>query len=164
MVGPDRIVTMWVTLWKFLHIAAMFGAVSIFVGQGVLTASIARTQDIRAIRRAVAAESRFNPAGGALFLLGLVFGFVTALTGGIDLTAPWLLIAYGLVGIIFVTGITYHAPLGRKLHALADASTETEPSEELRALILAPRARIVPTLDVVVWLAVIYVMVAKPFA
>ncbi len=42
------------TFWKFLHIAAMFGAVSIFVGQGVLSAAIASTGDVRAIRRTLA--------------------------------------------------------------------------------------------------------------
>jgi hypothetical protein len=164
MVASSSDETMWVTVWKFLHIAAMFGAVSIFVGQGLLTAAIASTQDVRAIRHTVAAEARFGPAGGALFLLGIVFGVVTALTGELDLTTPWLLIAYGLVVIIFVTGIAYHGPRGRKLQILAEASSETEPSEELRALIQAPSARIISAFDLVVWLAVIYVMVAKPFA
>jgi hypothetical protein len=152
-----------VTIWKFLHIAAMFGAVSIFVGQGMLSAAIAGTGDVRAIRRALAAEARFGPAGGILFLLGLGFGFIAALTGDLDLTAPWLLIAYGLVAFILVTGIAYHGPRGRRLQALAEASPETGPSEELHALIAQPSARVVTTIDSLVWIAVIYVMVAKPF-
>jgi hypothetical protein len=39
------------TVWRFLHIAAMFAAVSVFLGQGLLSAGIARTGDVRAIRR-----------------------------------------------------------------------------------------------------------------
>lgn len=150
-------------VWKFLHIAAMFGAVSIFVGQGMLSAGIARTGDVRAIRRALAAEARFQPAGGALFVLGIVFGFVTALTGDFDLTAPWLLIAYGLVAVTFVTGIAYHGPRGKKLQALAEASSENELSAPLRTLIDSPSARVVVALDTLIWLAIVYVMVVKPF-
>jgi hypothetical protein len=62
------------TIWKFLHIAAMFLAVSIFVGQGMLSGAVARTGDVRAVRRMLAAEDRFAPIGGAMFLLGVVFG------------------------------------------------------------------------------------------
>lgn len=151
------------TFWKFLHIAAMFGAVSVFVGQGLLSAGIARTGDVRAIRRAIAVESRLLPAGVVLLVLGIVFGVVTVLTGGFDFTAPWLLIAYGLVVVVFATGIGYHGPRGRKLQALAEASPEDEPSEALRALIDAPSARVVTALDSLLWLALIYVMVVKPF-
>lgn len=152
------------TVWKFLHIALMFGAVSIFVGQGLLSGAVAGSEDVRAIRRVLAAESRFGPLGGAMFVLGIVFGFITALTGDLDLTAPWLLIGYGLVVIIFVTGIAYHGPRARRLQSLVEASPETEPSEELRAAIRQPGVRIVTTLDTVVWLAIIYDMVAKPFS
>lgn len=152
------------TIWQFLHIASMFGAVSLFVGQGMLSAGIARTGDVRAIRRTLAVEARFGPVGGALFLLGIVFGFVTALTSGWDLTAPWLLIAYVLAAVVLATGIAFHGPRGRKLQALAEASPENEPSEALRALIDAPSARVVSVLDGLLWLALIYVMVAKPFS
>lgn len=154
---------MSVSIWKFLHIAAMFGAVSVFVGQGLLSAAIANTQDVRAIRRTLAAEARFAPAGGAMILLGLAFGFVTAVVGGLDLTAPWLLISYVFVLAIVATGVTYHGPRARKLQRLAEASPETEPSEALRELIQAPGAPLVAALDGLLWLAIIYVMVTKPF-
>lgn len=66
-------------VWKFLHIASMFTAVSIFVGQGMLTGVVARGGDVRALRRVLAAGDRFGPIGGGLFLLGIVSGFVTAI-------------------------------------------------------------------------------------
>ena len=59
-------------LWKFGHIAAMFAAVSIFVGQGMLEGAVARSGDVRALRRVLAAEDRFAPIGGAILLLGVV--------------------------------------------------------------------------------------------
>ena len=101
------------TFWKFLHIAAIFGAVSIFVGQGVLSAAIAIAGDVRAIRRTLAVESRFAPVGGALFILGIVFGFISAQIADFDLTQTWLLIAYGLTARILALGIGYHGPRDR---------------------------------------------------
>jgi uncharacterized membrane protein len=151
------------TLWKFLHIAAMFGAVSIFVGQGLLSTAIANTGDVRAMRRTLAVEARFAPAGGVLFILGIVFGFITAQTADLDLTQTWLLIAYGLAALILVIGVAYHGPRDRKLRALVEASPEDGPSDALRAFAEAPSDRVVRAIDLLLWLGIIYVMVAKPF-
>jgi hypothetical protein len=92
-----------VDLWKFGHIVAMFVAVSIFVGQGMLEGAVARSGDVRALRRVLAAEDRFAPIGGGILLLGVVLGFVTAIVGDLDLTQAWLVIGYVLTAIIFVT-------------------------------------------------------------
>lgn len=67
------------TIWKFLHIASMFLAVSIFVGQGMLSGAVARSGDVPALRRVLTSEDRFAPVGGAMFILGIVFGFLTAI-------------------------------------------------------------------------------------
>jgi uncharacterized membrane protein len=152
------------TFWKFLHIACMFLAVSIFVGQGMLSGTVARSGDVRAIRRVLAAEDRFAPVGGGVFLLGIVFGFVTAIVGDFDLTQTWLVIGYVLAALILVTAFVYHVPTATKLKALADASPDDEPSAELRAFVDAPIGRLVNVIDGVLWLALIYVMVAKPFS
>jgi uncharacterized membrane protein len=152
------------TFWKFLHIACMFLAVSIFVGQGMLSGTVARSGDVRALRRVLAAEDRFAPIGGGVFLLGIVFGFVTAIVGDFDLTQTWLVIGYVLSALILVTAFAYHVPTAARLKALADASPEDEPSAELRAFVDAPIGRVVNVIDGVLWLALIYVMVAKPFS
>jgi len=152
------------TFWKFLHISSMFLAVSIFVGQGMLSGTVARSGDVRAIRRVLAAEDRFAPVGGGVFLLGIVFGFVTAIVGDFDLTQTWLVIGYVLAALILVTAFVYHIPTATKLKALADASPDDEPSAELRAFVDAPIGRVVNVIDGVLWLALIYVMVAKPFS
>jgi hypothetical protein len=49
-----------------------------------------------------------RPDRRRLFLLGIVFGFVTAITGDFDLTETWLLIGYVLSLFILVNGPTYH--------------------------------------------------------
>jgi len=148
------------TVWKFLHIAAMFLAVSIFVGQGMLSGAVARSGDVVALRRVLSAEDRFAPVGGAMFLLGIVFGFATAITGDFDLTQTWLLIAYALSAFILVNGVTYHRTHAKKLKAAAAAGD----GDRVRALASAPSATLMNVIDGIAWLAIIYVMVAKPFA
>lgn len=152
------------TIWKFLHIAAMFVAVSIFVGQGMLSGAVARSGDVRAVRRILAAEDRFAPIGGGVFLLGIVLGFIAAITSDFDLTETWLLIGYALALFILVNGLTYHRSQAEKLKAAAAAGSEDQPSDELRALAGAPSSVVMNVIDGLAWLAIIYVMVAKPFA
>jgi uncharacterized membrane protein len=142
----------------------MFVAVSIFVGQGMLSGLVARSGDVRALRRVLAIEDRFAPVGGGIFLLGIVFGFITAISGDLDLTATWLVIGYVLSAIILLTAFAYHIPHATKLKAAAEASPDDQASNELRALVEAPSGRWVNAFDSVVWLALIYVMVAKPFS
>lgn len=152
------------TIWKFLHIASMFLAVSIFVGQGMLSGAVARSGDVGALRRVLAAEDRFAPVGGAMFILGIVFGFLTAITGDFDLTQTWLLIAYALTLFILVNGLTYHRVQAEKLKTAVDASPDDQPSGELRAIAGAPSAAVMNAIDGIAWLAIIYAMVAKPFS
>ena len=151
-------------VWKFLHVAAMFGAVSIFVGQGLLTGVVARSGDVPALRRVLAAGDRFTPFGGGLFLLGIVFGFVTAIVGELDLTQAWLVIGYALAALIIVTAVVYHAPTDAKLKAAVANAPDDRPSEELRALADEPTGRFVNVVDGLAWLGIIFVMVTKPFA
>jgi uncharacterized membrane protein len=150
-------------IWKFLHIACMFGAVTIIAGSGLVTGRVLRGGNVPAIRRVLAAERRLtNLVGAPLLVAGIVFGFIAALTGGFDLTAQWLILAYVLVAVNFVNGIGFYDPHAKRLAAAAEASVETTPSAELRALIESPRTWIVPGLDLVLWVAIIFVMVMKP--
>jgi Predicted integral membrane protein (DUF2269) len=151
------------TVWKFLHIASMFVAVSIFVGQGMLSGVVARSGDARALRRVLESEDRFAPIGGAMFVLGIVFGFLTAITGDFDLTQTWLVIAYVLALFILVNGLTYHRRQAERLKAIAAIGSDDVPSAELGALAGAPSVAIMNAIDGLAWLAIIYLMVAKPF-
>ncbi len=151
------------TIWKFLHIASMFTAVSIFVGQGMLSGAVARSGDVLAMRRVLAAEDRFAPIGGAFFVLGVVFGFVTAIVGEFDLTQTWLVIAYVLALFILLMGFLYHAPQTQRLKVAAEASPDDHPSPELERLTHAGSVTAINMVDGLAWLAIIYLMVAKPF-
>jgi uncharacterized membrane protein len=152
------------TIWKFLHISLMFVAVSIFVGQGMLVGAVARSGDVRALRGILAIEAKFSSVGAAMFALGIVFGFVTAIAGDFDLTATWLLIGYALTLFLLVNGIVYHGGQAEKFKAAAAASAEDQPSDELRSLAGARSAVVMNVIDGLAWLALVYVMVAKPFS
>jgi uncharacterized membrane protein len=111
------------------------------------------------MRRVLSAEDRFAPIGGAMFLLGIVFGFVTAITADLDLTQTWLVIAYILAAFILVNGLTYHRAHAEKLKAAAEAGD----GERVRTLASASSTTLMNVIDGVAWLAIIYLMVAKPF-
>jgi len=125
----------WLTFWKFLHIACMFVAVGLFVGGGILNNRVQQSRDVRAIRTVIAAESRIAPVAGVLMVLGIIFGFATAVAGGFDLLAPWLLVTYGLVLVIILIGALYHGPHDKNLEEAATESGEAQPSDELLTLI-----------------------------
>lgn len=154
----------WVSFWKFLHIAFMFAGVALFIGGGTINEQIQKGRDVRAIRGVMAAEGRVMPVAGGVMVAGLIFGFITAIASGYSLTAPWLLITYALVLGIILIGALYHGPQGQRLEKAAAASPDSEPSQELNALIAGTsRARLVNFVDSVLWVAVIFTMVVKPF-
>jgi hypothetical protein len=151
--------------WKFLHVACMLGAFTIGVGGGTLAHHIVATGDVAAMRRVLPTWDRLgNLVALPLFVLGLGFGFLTGVTGGFDLTAPWLLISYGLVVGILVHGFAVYDPQLQRLKAAAAASPVDQPSPDLRALIESPRTQVTFGVEVGLWLAVIVTMVTKPFS
>ena len=66
----------------------MFVAVSIFVGQGMPREPSLALGGSPALRRVLTSEDRFAPIGGVTFLFGIVFGFLTAITGDFALSRP----------------------------------------------------------------------------
>jgi uncharacterized membrane protein len=151
-------------LWKFLHIASMFGAVSIVVGGGLIRNAILRGGQLASIRRVLATQRRLeNLAAGPLFAAGVVFGVITALTTGFSLLAPWLLTAYALVIAIFVHAFVFSDPHIKKVEEAA-ASSDEGPSPQLQALIRSPRIRVHSGVDMFLFAAIIFAMVVKPFS
>ena len=139
-------------LWKILHVVSMVGVITLWVGAWVVWDLVARTGDRRALRRVDL------KIGFALLLIGLVTGFVTAITGGFDLTAPWLLIAYALVlfDLVILRWATVH--VARVRAAQDDANADLT--------VIASSARANATLVVLVpfWVLLIVDMILKPFA
>jgi hypothetical protein len=150
-------------VWKFLHVVTLFFAIALAISGELVVRRVAGTRDVSAIRTVV---ERVRPLSGnlasLLLLAGIVFGFLTALAGGIDLLRPWLVIAYVAVAAAVVIGVTITDPWIDRLAKAAAASPDDAPSGELVAVIDDPRARYATVALMVLIVILVFTMVVKP--
>lgn len=149
-------------VFKFLHIASMFAAVTLIFGSIVFLDLLARRADAAAYLRLDELVKRTDIVAIGLFLMGLVFGFATALTGEFDLTASWLILAYVLVAGIFVEGIFITIPRYNHIREVATNSDPAVAGDAIARLVRDPGHVALVTIVGMLWLGVIYVMVVKP--
>ena len=149
---------------KFLHIAVMFAAVGVSLGPELLLRGIGRSGDVRAIRTGYSIAHRIGRAIPPLFVVGLIFGLLTAWAGAMNFLAPWLLIAYGLFVVATLLGARAIAPHIARVAALAAESPDGAPSTELTAAVTDPRVDTLVMVEVIVILAFVFDMVVKPFS
>ena len=149
-------------LFKFLHIASMFAAVTLIFGSIVFLDLLARRADVEAYLRLDGLVKRTDIVAIGLFLMGLVFGFATALTGAFDLTASWLILAYVLVAGILVEGIFITMPRYNHIRDIATNSDPAVAGDAIARLVRSPGHVALVTIVGMLWLGVIYVMVVKP--
>jgi hypothetical protein len=145
---------------KFLHVGSMFLATVLAVGPSVLLYLIARSSDVGAIRRAFGHVTTVFRAGGALYGLGLLFGFAAALTGQLDLTQPWLVTAYVLVGVLIATNLVFERWTRRIVESVG--TSDHEPSAELPQVVRARAPLYSLAAMVTLTLMIVFVMVVKP--
>ena len=150
--------------WKFLHIATMFFAVALAFSGEIVMRRVAGSRDPRTIAVVAGRLKPLNNLGSVLLLAGIAFGIVAALSGQIDLLAPWLISAYLLVAVAFVIGVTITDPWVGRLETAAAASPGNEPSPELVAVIEDRRALVATAGLMTAIAAIVFVMVVKPFS
>lgn len=127
--------------FKYLHIVSMFFAVALAVSTEIVLRRVATAGDVRAIRATV---PRLRPLGNVatlFFVSGVVFGIVAALTGQIDLLAPWLILSYVAFVAATLIGMRVTDPWAARLLTAAEASPESVASNELQQVIADPIAR-----------------------
>jgi hypothetical protein len=93
-----------------------------------------------------------------LYGLGFVFGFAAALTGQIDLTARWLLLAYGLIGLLIVVNLTFE----RWTRRVEKASIEQDAAARLGEIVKSRTALYAVSSMIVLTVLIVFVMVTKP--
>jgi len=151
------------TVLVFAHIALMFLAVMISYGPTLmflLALRSNRVETLRAVGVAVQPLVRLIPVS---YGLAAAFGVAAAVVIGHNLFVPWLVISYVIFVVLLVAGAAYAGPhlarVGAEIAQLPDGPLPPE----LRA---AAGGRFVwfEVLDFLGLLAVIYVMVAKPFS
>jgi hypothetical protein len=151
-------------IFKYLHILAMFSAVGSIIGTETLLHRVARSGDVRAMRTAFALARPMNVITPVLFLIGVALGILAAITGGLDLLAPWLLIAYVLFAVMFALGGAVQGRWLERIAAAAAVSDNAHPSPELQRLIHDRAALTAMYVGWILLVAIIFLMVVKPFS
>ncbi len=152
-------------LWKTLHVLSMVTMVTAFIGAEIFYAAAIWRRDVRAlawVQRTVE-EWRVGIIALGVFVLGIVFGLLTAATGGFDFTAGWLIVAYVLVAAFFVNA----AILGRLIveagKAAMGAEAAGEPGDAGTMALAANRGLWLVAINVVIFATIITDMVVRPF-
>jgi hypothetical protein len=153
-------------IFKALHILSMFSVVAMEIGAEFLFAFAIARRDVRGLATVhrILEQARLGPISIAVFIAGIVFGLLTALTGGLDLLAGWLIAAYVLVAVILVGGSRLWPkvllPLGAKA---VEAEAGQRPVEDVVRDMAASRAVWWHVGMATLFVLIILDMVLKPF-
>ena len=153
-------------IFKALHILSMFSVVTMEIGAEFLYAFAISRRDVRALATVhrILEQARLGPISIAIFISGVVFGLLTALTGGFDFLAGWLIAAYVLVAVIFVGGSRLWPkillPLGAKA---VEAESGQRPVEDVVRDMVASRAIRWFVVMSTIFVLIVLDMVLKPF-
>ena len=148
-------------LWTFLHIVAMFAAVTVVVGAEWWATYAIRRRDLGALRAFYRISSRADMIGTVLFILGIAFGLIAAVVIGWNLLEGWLVLAYVLVALTIVVGFA-NAPYLERVKKALEAQEGDEPGPELTRLLRSPRPVIGSIIGAVAVVIIIWDMVYKP--
>jgi uncharacterized membrane protein len=153
-----------VSILAFLHITTMFLAIAMSLGSAILIRVAGRGGNARTIQGTAETAELVGKAIGPVFLLGGVFGLATAIVGGYNLTAPWLLIAYVAFVIGAAIGALGEGRFTTDVARAAAANTEPTTGPALGALLVSTRASVVLWGFVAAVVVLIFDMVVKPFS
>jgi hypothetical protein len=146
---------------KFVHVGSMFLATALAIGPIIVFVLILRSGDIGTIRRAFRFAGPLSRVGGVFYGLGVVFGIVTALNGGIALTTSWLVTAYGLLSLLIVTNLDADRWM-KAVHSAAEATSGDTRSPELDRWRGSARPVWSLAAAIAITLALVFTMVVKP--
>lgn len=146
-----------------LHVLLAFAAVALLIVPGLFLEYVAHTRDVPFIRKAFRLMSFHGRIGGPVALLILPVGIWAAIVYGIPLTSRWLVASYVIYALLMISGIGYHSRREITIGKLSAVSPDGAPSPELEKAIGDPKAGIMMTVSLLMWICLIWLMVAKPF-
>jgi hypothetical protein len=150
-----------VQLWTFLHVVFMFAAVTLAHASWWFVVYATRRRDVAGLRAFERVSGPTEGLGLVFLFLGIVFGVVAALAGGIDLTASWLVAAYVLIGIGVVNGVA-SVPYSNRLATALRESTTDAATAELSVLMASRQPLVFALVATAVIVLIIAVMVFRP--
>jgi uncharacterized membrane protein len=152
-------------IFKTLHILSMVAMVTIEIGAEFLYAVTISRRDVRGLAtiHRLLERVRAGPASIGAFISGVVFGLLTAATGGFDFLDGWLIAAYVLVVIFLVTTTLFLRGALKLGRAAVEAEAGTRSVDDVARDLAVSRALPAFLIDLGVVVAFIADMVLKPF-
>ena len=152
-------------IFKTLHILAMIAMVTVEMGLETLFAAAIARRDVGALAAIyrLVQRLRAGPVAIAFLVAGVVFGLLTAVTGGFDVLDGWLIAAYVLVGAFLFTSTMFLRPTLRLGRAAMDAEAAGGPADSIAREMDDSRVLRWYMVDVGLVVAVVADMVLKPF-
>lgn len=151
-------------IWKTLHVLSMITMVTAFIGAEIFYAAAIWRRDVHALAFVHRTVERtgvgFIALGG--LAAGVVFGLLAAATGGFDFVAPWLIVAYVLVGAFLVNAFVIGTKVVQAAKEAVEAEEGSRPMDEVADSLVANRGVILVVINVVIFVTVIVDMVLKP--
>jgi len=153
-------------IFKVLHVLSMFIAVTFLMGDAFFLALAFWRRDLRALATFQRLVGARPVIGSSIFLLGIVFGLLTAATGDIDFFRGWLIAAYVLVAAAFLVNVT---PFVQRMPKVAREALEVEAggssAEDVARRMSSVRTGFLVSvaLNAAIFVALIVDMVVKPF-
>ena len=152
-------------IFKALHILSMFTMVTIFIGGEFFYSYAVWRRDVRSLAwvQRTMVRTRIPIFAILILLAGVVFGLLTAATGGFDFLDRWLIAAYLLVVAFFVNSIVLGDRLLRVARRAVEADDGKRPVEEVARDMAHRGTTIFFPINVAIFAAIILDMVLKPF-
>jgi membrane protein required for beta-lactamase induction len=153
-------------IFKALHILAMFTMIAVFLGGETFWTLAVWRRDVRLLASLhdLEAQSRIPQFGLVALGLGIVFGLLTAATGGFQFLAGWLIAAYILVAAFFINVAVTGVQLIRLSEEAVDAEAGKRSVEEVvRHMAKRRGPRLFFPINVAIFTLIIVDMVLKPF-
>lgn len=148
----------------FLHIVSMFAAVAVSYGPLAMLQLTLRRGETQTLRAVTSSARVLTTSIPLLYVIGAIFGVLAALNVGLNLLAPWLVIAYLLFIGLMIIGAAVIGPWAEKLGKLSASAPDGPFTPELLAVANDPRIRVVRGIDAALILLLIFDMVVKPFS
>ena len=150
-------------LYKTLHVIAvtpLAGGITVETVIGPLMVRVQSVQELRLLARLSKLSENFIILPSLLLVIG--FGYATAARRDIDLETTWLLLGQVLTFVAALASIGYLRSASLRLNRLANEAPDGPIPDGLRRELKNPGPPVVGGLLAVVFVFIIYLMVAQP--
>ena len=150
-------------LFKTLHVIAVLILGGAGLMEGVIGPIVAKSQTVqetRAYAKLLYISENYLSIPAAIAIA--IFGYATADRIGYDLDATWLILGQVLFYVIVALGLGILRPAANKLYRMTQAAPDGPITPEIVAQLKEPLPAIAGTGTALLFIFIIYLMVARP--